>query len=84
MYYVGLFIVDEFEVNAVLRTGSGEAGEKMLAAKHQLAIGGASMIGTAIKTRTPRIALDVSEEKVRFVNPILPLTRSELALPIIV
>ena len=31
----------------------------------------------------PRIALDVGEEAVRFSNPILPETRSELALPII-
>ena len=41
------------------------------------------MIGWSIINRMPRIALDVGEEAVRFSNPLLPETRSELALPII-
>ena len=55
----------------------------MIAAGHRLQIGGTSMIGQATLTRQPRIALDVGAEPVRFSNPNLPLTRSELALPII-
>jgi len=35
------------------------------------------------QTRQPRIALDVGNEAVRFNNPLLPDTRSELALPLI-
>jgi GAF domain-containing protein len=42
------------------------------------------MVGTAIKTRRPRIALDVGAEAVRFANPLLPDTRSEIALPLVV
>jgi GAF domain-containing protein len=42
-----------------------------------------SMVGWAVIHRQARIALDVGKEAVRFVNPLLPNTRSELALPLI-
>ncbi len=83
LYYVGIFLVDERGEYAVLRAGTGEAGRKMLAEGHRLAIGGSSMIGWCISNRQPRIAMDVGDEPVRFANPHLPLTRTELALPII-
>ena len=74
---------------AVLAAGTGAAGRAMLAEGHRLLVGGDSMIGTAIATQQPRIALDVAnaalmgQEAVRFNNPHLPRTRSELALPIL-
>ncbi len=83
LYYVGLFLVDELNRYAVLRAGTGEPGRVMLERGHRLAIGGSSMIGSCISNRAPRIALDVGKEAVRFNNPLLPQTRSELALPII-
>jgi GAF domain-containing protein len=81
LYYVGVFILDQNN-NAVLRTGTGEAGEKMLAARHFLPAGGTSMIGWSIANRQARVALDVGKEAVRFNNPALPDTRSEMAIPI--
>jgi GAF domain-containing protein len=83
LYYVGIFLIDELGKNAVLKAATGEAGKNMLAQKHKLAIGGASMIGSAISNRKARIALDVGQEAIRFNNPFLPLTRSEMALPLI-
>ena len=83
LYYVGIFLVDEAREYAVLRYGTGDAGRRMMAARHKLAIGGYSMIGWATQTRKSRIALDVGEEAVHFDNPLLPETRSELALPIV-
>ncbi len=41
------------------------------------------MIGSCIADSRARIALDVGQEVVRFVNPLLPETRSEMALPLI-
>lgn len=89
-YYVGLFMVDEKgewsgEKGrwAVLRAGTGEAGRQMLARGHKLEIGGDSMIGQCIALRRARIALDVGVEAHRFDNPLLPDTRSEMALPLI-
>jgi len=82
LYYVGLFLADEEREFAVLRAGTGEAGRQMLQQKHMLAIGGESMIGACVARGEPRIALDVGAEAVRFDNPLLPQTRSEMALPL--
>ncbi len=83
LYYVGLFLVDSDGRYAVLRSGTGDAGEKMIQAGHRLEIGGVSMIGWCISNRQARIALDVGSEQVRFNNPYLPRTHSEMALPIV-
>jgi GAF domain-containing protein len=83
LYYAGVFLMDQDGEYAILRAGTGEAGEKMLAAGHKLSTGSQSMIGWTVANRRARIALDVGQEAVRFENPHLPLTRSELALPIL-
>jgi len=41
------------------------------------------MVGTAIREKSPRIAQVASEEKQRYENPLLPYTRSEVALPML-
>jgi PAS domain S-box-containing protein len=91
LYYAGLFLVDQTgewagEAGrwAVLRAGTGEAGRIQLEQGHKLEIGGESMVGWCVANKQARIALDVGEEAVRFENPLLPETRSEMALPLIV
>ncbi len=84
LYYVGLFLMDEDEAWAILRAGSGEAGRAQIEAGHKLAANAdESMIGWAIVNRRARIALDIGQDAVRFENPFLPDTRSEMALPLI-
>ncbi len=83
LYYVGIFLLDESGRQAVLRAGTGEAGRQMMATGHKLEVGGTSMIGWCIANRQARIALDVGQDAVRFENPFLPKTRSEMALPLI-
>ena len=83
LYYVGLFMADGADEWAVLRAGTGEAGQIQLEQKHRLKIGGDSMIGWCMANAKARVALDVGEEAIRFNNPFLPDTRSELALPLI-
>jgi len=83
LYYVGIFLVDDTSQWAVLRAGTGEAGRQMLDAGHKLEVGGSSMIGLCVSTGKARIALDAGKEKVRFANPLLPETRSEMALPLV-
>lgn len=83
LYYVGIFLLDKEREYVVLRAGTGEAGKAMMSQGHRLAVGGASMIGWATAKQKARIALDVGQEAVRFNNPLLPRTRSELAIPII-
>ncbi|MBN1659874.1 MAG: GAF domain-containing protein [Anaerolineae bacterium] len=95
LYYVGIFMLDPDRQQVTLRAGTGAAGQQMVEAGHHFAIGPAaageeSMIGWCVAHRQPRIALDVGQEAapgvqgfVRFDNPLLPDTRSELALPLI-
>lgn len=82
-YYVGLFLLDEAGEFAVLRAGTGKAGKEMVRSGHKLAVGEGSMIGWSIAHRKARVALDVGKDAVRFNNPLLPETRSEVALPLI-
>lgn len=83
-YYAGVFLLNVTGQYAVLRAGRGESGAAMIAEGHKLLVGGNSMIGACVQNRQARIALDVGAEAVRFENPHLPNTRSEMALPLIV
>ena len=82
-YYVGIFLVEESREWANLAAATGEMGALMLQNGHRLKVEESSMIGWCIRHREARIALDVGEDAVRFVNPYLLLTRSEIALPLI-
>lgn len=82
-YYVGIFLLDKSKTFAVLKAATGDMGRSMLDAHHRLGVGDSSMVGWCIANRQARIALDVGEDAVHFKNPLLPLTRSEIALPLI-
>ncbi len=78
-YYVGLFLVEGDW--AVLRAGTGDAGRAMLSRHHRIRVG-EGMIGWSIANLQPRIASRAEADAVRVVNPELPDTRSEVALPL--
>lgn len=81
-YYAGVFLIDKAGEFAVLRAGRGEPGRIMIENHHKLAVGGNSMIGACTALNEARISLDVDSEKVWYPNPVLPDTRSEMALPL--
>lgn len=83
-YYAGVFLIDAAGEYAVLRAGRGEPGRIMIENHHKLAVGGNSMIGACTALNQARISLDVDTEKVWYPNPVLPDTRSEMALPLAV
>lgn len=81
-YYVGLFLVDKDFTILNLCAATGEVGKQLLQAGHSLPIGNTSMVGWSAENNKARIALDVGKESIRFKNKLLPLTRSEIALPL--
>jgi GAF domain-containing protein len=83
-YYAAIYLVDPSGKWAELNEATGEAGRVLKQNRHRLDIAGRSMVGTAIREQTPRIAQIVSDEKQRLDNPLLPYTRSEIALPLMV
>ena len=86
LYYVGLYLVDRTDGSgkwAVLRAGTGEAGRQMVAKGRRIQVDGDSMVGWCIANRQSRLEDNVTEEAARQKNPLLPDTRSKLALPLI-
>jgi len=81
LYYVGLFLVDTSGEWAVLRSGTGAAGEALMERGHRIRVG-TGMIGWSIVNAQSRVSLDVSEDFVRLSIPELPETSSEAALPL--
>jgi len=83
-YYSGIFLVSDDSEWAVLRAGYAAAGRRMMAENYRLPVDDRSMIGNSIIKQQAQIALDVAGEESHFKNPLLPNTRSEMALPLIV
>ena len=81
-YYSAIFLTDQTGKWAELKNATGEAGRVLRESRHRLAVDNKSMVGTAVSERQARIALDVGAEPARFNNPLLPYTRSEIALPL--
>jgi PAS domain S-box-containing protein len=82
LYFVSMYLTDESGRWAVLKYATGEVGASLVEQNHRLEIGDHSMIGWAMSYRQPRIALQADLDPVRYANPLLPATRSELALPL--
>ncbi len=83
-YYAAIYLLDPSGKWAELKEATGEAGRVLMQNHHRLEISGKSMVGTAIREQSPRIAQMTSDERQRLDNPLLPYTRSEIALPLVV
>jgi GAF domain-containing protein/HAMP domain-containing protein len=83
-YYTAIFTLDQARAYLVLREATGEAGRLLKERGHRLRVGLDSMVGYAAMKREPRVALNAGEDAVRFANPLLPETQSEIALPLMV
>jgi GAF domain-containing protein/CheY-like chemotaxis protein len=82
--HVQIFLMDERDEFAVLRASTGEAGRQLLEQKHRLQRGSQSVIGQVTASARPVIASDTADARVvHRPNPLLPNTRSEMAIPLI-
>jgi GAF domain-containing protein len=83
-YYTAIYLLDTSGQWAELREATGDAGKVLRENKHRIDIKGRTAIAQAIQTRQIRLALDTGVEPVRFDNPLLPYTRSQLVAPLMV
>nr|MBA3533244.1 GAF domain-containing protein [Ardenticatenales bacterium] len=81
-YFVGLYLLDGQAQHLLLHQGSGEVGHQLKEMRHRLLIDEHSMVGWVGLHHEPRIASQAREDPVRFANPLLPDTYSEIALPL--
>jgi len=81
-YHVGIFILDKNREFAVLAASPTEAGRRMIADNHRLRVREAGIVERVAATGEPRITLDAGTDQIQFNDPVLPDTRSEMALPL--
>ena len=82
-YHVSIYLVDDYRKHAVVEASSGEMGQQLLVRKHKVRVGGKNIVGTVTGTGKAQLALDIGLETVQLNNPLLPHTRSEMALPLL-
>jgi putative methionine-R-sulfoxide reductase with GAF domain len=80
-YHVHVYLIDEKSQDMVMSGGTGEAGKNMMARGHRIARG-KGLVGRAAETNTSVLVSDVSRDKDWLPNPLLPETKSEIAVPI--
>jgi GAF domain-containing protein/HAMP domain-containing protein len=83
-YHTGIFLINDTGTEVVLQAASSDGGQRMIEAGHSLSVGTQGIVGYVAAQKKPRIALDVGLDAVFFNNPDLPMTRSEIALPLLV
>ncbi|MBN1937406.1 MAG: GAF domain-containing protein [Anaerolineae bacterium] len=82
-YHAHIYLIDEATRDLVMTGGTGEAGRVMLASGHRIPWG-EGLTGRAAVTNSVILVPDVSQEEGWLPNPLLPGTKSEVAVPIAV
>lgn len=80
-YYVQIYLLDETGQQLNLEAGTGTAGQAMRIRGHQLELG-QGIVGQTALRNSPILVQDVSRYAGWLPNPLLPETKTELAVPI--
>jgi GAF domain-containing protein/HAMP domain-containing protein len=81
-YYVGIFLIDDNHEYSVLRAATGEAGKAQLQRGYRLKVGDVGIVTYVASTGDLRIVNNVDFDFVYRRESLLPLTRSEAAIPL--
>src|SRR5688572_15438036 len=83
LYYTQIYLMDSSGRNLVLQAGTGDAGVQLLQRGHRLPISSTSLNARAALSQR-LVLVDDTQKNVNFLpNQLLPLTRSELAIPLV-
>lgn len=84
LYYTQVYLVDETGRNLVLQAGTGSVGEELVRRSFRLPIDRTSINGAAVLEKEAVIIPDTAESGIFRPNVLLPETRSEMAIPLLV
>lgn len=84
LYHVQIYLANISQQSLLLRAGTGQAGQELLRRRHSLPINAASINGSAAMSKKPVLASHTQNDALFLPNPLLPETRSELAVPLLV
>ena len=83
LYYTQIYLAEADGRTLKLRAGTGDVGRTLLQRGHHLQIGSGSLNGRAASNRQAVIVADTAQSPTFLPNPLLPNTRSEMAVPLI-
>jgi len=85
LYHVHIYVLDEAKRKLVVRAGSGEVGLVLRERGHSIPLDAEkSLVARAARSGEPVLINDTSVESDFMPNPLLPQTRSELSVPLVV
>lgn len=84
LYYTQIYLIDPLGGKIILRAGTGEVGQELLKRNHSLAINSGSLNGRAVIEKQTQIVPDTKQNPTFLPNALLPDTRSEMSVPLIV
>ena len=85
VYHASIYLANDSWKTLMLAAGAGEVGRQMVAEQHSVPFDSEqSLVARSARERRAIIAKDVQNEPGFVVNPSLPHTRAEMAVPMIV
>jgi signal transduction histidine kinase len=84
LYHAHVYLIDETGENLTLAVGAGDIGRKMVSEGWSIRMEKESIVARAARLRQGQIVNDVRLADEYLPNPVLPDTRSEMAIPMIV
>lgn len=81
-YHIGVFLLDSNKEFAILTAANSEGGQRMIQRDYRLPVGSTGIIGFVTQTGQPRTDSESRMDNTYFIEPDLPDTQSEIALPL--
>ncbi len=84
LYYAQVYLLDAAGLYLTLRAGTGDIGQALIRQNWRLPLGPGSIVGTAAQEKQAIVVGDTQSSLIFQPNPLLPMTRSEVAMPLLV
>jgi GAF domain-containing protein len=84
LYHTQVYLLSPSGQSLILRAGTGEVGAELVRRGHQLRVGPGSINGRAAAEKRTIVVTDTAQSADFLPNPLLPKTRSQMSVPLLV